>query len=88
MCSDRTPTGHRGEIPDELRRAWAESTKLHEQLTQAQQENGKLREENAELKERLDAITENFREKATMVNSVRKAIARRNWKMQRLLNSV
>ncbi len=74
----RISTEHKGEIPDELRRAWDGNKKLSEQLTQVQKENGKLQEENAELQKRLDAMTKNFRKKAAGLHRIRKVAAERS----------
>jgi len=67
MCGDSA------QIPIELRRSWDENERLSKQLVLAQKENGGLRQENTELQERLDAMTENFRRRTTQFRENRGA---------------
>ncbi len=68
MFSDGRITGHKGEIPDELRRAWSDNETLRTEneglkgkLAQEQNENAKLKEKNTELQRRLGLMTQNYR---------------------------
>jgi len=58
--------------PRDLSRVWDGCERVSTPLTQAEEEIEKLREEKAELKKRLDAMTENFRQRTTQLRSYRK----------------
>jgi len=73
-----TQTESKGQIPTDLRKAWDGNERISTPLTQTQKENERLRTENMELKERLEAMTNNFRVRTVRLRKILKTDAKRS----------